>query len=561
MDESKSMEGVMQADALASLNHCTYELEPAVSVATSRTMREYLASNDRHYLGEDPVHITVASGNSFVDLRSSTLTYDIHFENMSDDEVRNTRMPQGASFLNMWDGFRLTHATGVLVDSMTTSLGVWRQINTWWNRSSEWRDTIGSGLLGMANKFARPFDNVDERVGDYVNELHQRDRPARNADELKDGKKKIEAKARHVCIPLPELFDWADKDELAPPYLMSGLQIDLTSLRKERFFIRPSDQKTYIGDASSEEGEQYKFNTVAFRHDVEPNEWPAGSRVYIDNIRLNLCSYSLTDSMSDYIAKKSASEGLQWAWTAVVNTSTTNTEEVFTMPISQSLSRANAFIVKARLASRLDNFFTNHTASLPWLPDEDRSASARHSTNLDTSSVIDTPNHDIDGTCLEMQARVGAMYLPSSALGNGGVKQFYHSALQCFSAFRRHDAQIGPTLSEFAGEIMNPGVKYQTATAATADDQITYMDPTQFDKGEQMYPAITTAAQGLYAIPLETSPDLAQAGIALSSQRSGEISLRFKPMSGKQRPRRYDLFVPHTRVASLFLGDVCVVRN
>ena len=53
----------------------------------------------------------------------------------------------------------------------------------------------------------------------------------------------------------------------------------------------------------------------------------------------------------------------------------------------------------------------------------------------------------------------------------------------------------------------------------------------------------------------------ASSGLAISAQRTAEVNFRFKPLSVLPIQRRYDMFIPHTKVATLFLGDVCVVRN
>jgi len=569
--ETKSME----AEALASLNNVVYELEPAVSVATSRTMKEYLASNDRHYLGQDPIQINIASGNQFVDLKNSYMSFDVNFENMGADTFASTRIPQGASWLNLFDFFKLTHASGVEVDRQNSQLGVWRQIRTWWDKSAEWRDTVGAGLLNMANKYARPYDNTDERIGDYITELNERDIGADRVAFTRKGRQPINNTKQHVVIPLQDLFDWADKDELCPPYLMSGLRIDLKTLAKERFFQRVNDFQDYV-DNPSKANTYYKFGTTnagpgggegsaGVQTPFFYKPWPDQSAVFMDNVRVNLCSYSLTDSMTRRIAEISASRGLEWSWNAVAHVSTINEDETFTMQISQALSRANAIIVKARMQENINRFDCNHFASLPWIPDFARDTARLVAKDTADPQVVEYPTRSLDGTCLEMQARVGAMYLPAQPL-RGGIKDFYHSALQTFGAMRRADAQVGPTLGDFGGHLKFPGNSYvinvplvPPLTGAKA----VLVEPDEIaDAPFDAYPAITTAAQGIYAIPLESSPNLKQSGLAISAQRTAEVNFRFKPLQvANNRQRRYDMFIPHTKVATLFLGDVCVVRN
>lgn len=566
--ETKSME----AEALASLNNVVYELEPAVSVATSRTMKEYLASNDRHYLGQDPIQINIASGNQFVDLKNSYMSFDVNFENMGADTFASTRIPQGASWLNLFDFFKITHASGVEVDRQNSQLGVWRQIRTWWDKSAEWRDTVGAGLLNMANQYARPYDNVDERIGDYITELHQRDLGAVGPDTAYQGSLPINNTKQHVVIPLQDLFDWADKDELCPPYLMSGLRLDLKTLAKERFFQRVNDYDKYkegtvnnyeLGDDTGLDDRPGGGGDIV---GIVYKPWNDQSAVFMDNIRVNLCSYSLTDSMTRRIAEISASRGLEWSWNAVAHVSTLNQDETFTMQISQALSRANAIIVKARVVDNINRYDCNHFASLPWIPDNARNAAALVADDSTSPSVLEYPTHSLDGTCLEMQARVGAMYLPAQPL-RGGIKDFYHSALQTFGAMRRADAQVGPTLGDFGGHLKTRGFPYRVSPPVPAaplppgDNSVTVPFEDIVLTPLAGFPAITTAAQGIYAIPLESSPNLKQSGLAISAQRTAEVNFRFKPLSVLPIQRRYDMFIPHTKVATLFLGDVCVVRN
>jgi len=570
----------VQVDALSSMNGVTYSLEPSISVATSRTMKEYLCSNDAHVLGVDPIILSVTSGAAYVDLQNSYLSLDVNFEGMGGEDFRNVRMSAGSSWANMFDGFKVTHATGVEIDRMQSGLGVWRSICQFYDNPDAWRKTVGEGVLGLTGTVQ------DSRSGSLVcseHEVKYQSAPKKGQVETPNGRTWDAGNSKqHVVIPLAELMEWCDKDELAPPFLMSGLRLDLHTLSKEAFFQRPDDIKLYNEEGKyqysdytqGDNGEAVPNGRMFTAHDKNP--WPVGSRVILDNIRLNLCAYTLTDSMTRHVSEVSAAQGLEWDWTAIAHTTTLNNEEVFTLPINQALSRANCLIVKARLNAHLNSVSENQFASLPWLPATARDECFRSQfmarETVEVKDAEEWPNRLLDGACVGLQARVGAMYIPAQPI-RGGLRDFYHSALQTWSAFRRTDNAVGPTITEYAGEVLHAGPQYShIASYPVGVGPIPYV-PTktvafiphadvQSETTAGFFHAVTTAAKAIYAIPLETSPQLKQSGLAISAQRTAELNFEFKTLEKSSGSlRRYDLFVPHTKVATLFLGDVCVVRN
>ena len=584
------------ANALAALNGLTYKLPPSIAVATSRTQKDYFATNDAHELGVDPIRIHIASGNNYIDTRNSYLTFDVVVESDPGDPIQirweGLCLPSGASWLNMFSGFRINHASGVEVDRMNVEHGMWQNMRQYYDKSSEWRATVGSGLLGLSSPSApasttlREEVNYDERRGmpafippEEWNVLGGT-RAANGIAGQNFGSTSDTRFSRvTVTLPLSELFEIFNKDELAPPFLMAGLQIEMQTLRKESFFQVVQNFGTYRRSEGYILDNPPPATTQTWNsfHPPVANVWPDHMRIVLENVRVSLCSYSLTDAMARRVSQISAMEGLEWNWTGVAHMSTLTDEEQFTMSVSQALSRANALILKARLNSRIDSPIANHFASLTWIPERLRDVAARFSIPETAAGVVEeSPNHWLDGTCLALQARLGAMYVPAQPI-SGGVGHFYQFALQTFQALRARQNN-GIPLVDYAGQVLSEGRPYTTAgvnglqgnAIATMIARQDDVDPDVFTPQldthtEGFLPSITTAAQCVYAIPLTTSSDLPESGLAISAQRTAELNVQFrtitKGLDTWKAIRRYDLFIPHTKVATLYLSDTCVVRT
>jgi hypothetical protein len=555
MEQKDSSDGGMMADeaigALAELNKLTYEQQPSISVASSFTVREYLCPLGEAEMGVDELIFDIPSGNAFVDLKQSWISMEMNLEGLDapGDNTYDFRIPNGSSYATMVERYRLVHATGVELDSIKGGGSVWTNIQQWYTKGAEQRNTEAQ-VMNLANEDGRPFDNLDNRFGDLITESTDRGVNALLRSPASIGPRKI-------MIPLAAVFSWARNESLAPPYLLAGSRLHINLTKKEVFFTRPTLYADY------QAGDGYVFGNGANppkRTDWTANPWPAGSRIVMRRMKLHLASYTLTTAMNKHIEVTSANEGLQWSWEAVRHQTVLNAEQDFTINLQQALARVNGVVIHARLNDRTTDQNEDSFSALPWLPDYVRDSAKEVDGGVISPTTLLLPSHEIDGTCVELQARIGgSLYMPITPYGDGGVNEFYWAALSSFNSQHRKDQQVGPTLQEFAGVLMYEGPTYTYTSPAVGATQIA-IPAENASVGEGFYPAVTKASRAIMAIDFTTSADLKESGIAISPARQADIHLRFKTMSGT-RARRYDVYLPHTRVVTLYLGQVAIPRD
>lgn len=591
----------IDVQALLHLNNLVYEMEPSLSVCSSRQMKTYIPEQpgEGFELGRDKINIQLTSGASFVDLKNSTLSFEVRFSGFGTDEVAPSfpgtlgefaqeggsvlQIPAHAGYQQLFSRVRLTHATGQEIDRQQ-NVGEWTQLRNYYDQSAEWRDTVAKPLWkhNSTGGAFKPTNQEHGPIGPSNATGFPSAKSTREGSDLRDeswgypitlklGRFGLQNDfTQRVTLPLGELIDcFRDKNELCPPYLLSGLQIQLETYSKETFFIRTPTtavQRAIYPLHPDDETPWFKLKVVDPPEDkkgawgLEP--YPVGSKVLIGDVKVNLCSYTLTDAVSRRVAQVSSEKGLDWTWKAIANQTLLTKENEINMKVSKAISRADMFIVKARLSQNLNNQFTDSFSSLPWVDPMVKSYAGRFSTLPpffdDVRMTSDSTN--LDGTCVGMQVRLGAEYYPAQPMGRQGKQQFIHSALQSFNAMRRNDAAVGPTAEQFSGVVRSIGKQYQTIDGSG--------DPfaDRFVSGavvalDGSYPALYSSCVGIYAIPLETNPDLKQSGLAISAQRTAEINMEFLDAGADPKLRRYDLFIPHTKVASLWLGDQCIVRD
>ena len=448
-------------------------------------------------MGETQVDFQLSSGAAYVDLLNSYLSFNVSFEGAA--AIEGVEMPAHAGFLQMISGYRVIHSSGVELDRMNTTAGEWMQLQNYYNRSSATRRTTGT-LYNMNDSINPQPINA---YGCGIQEVNKA-----NLAQVAEAKlatslplpEETDARERHhrVVIPLAHLAGIFDQDLLAPSFLTAGLRIELEFYSKEHFFIKPGT-------------------------------WAATDRVIISQPEINLECFQLTDSIVRKLSQISASSGLEWYWDAVHNMTTTKGDTAITVQVTRALSRANCMIVKSRHDSAVGRFDQDSYASQPWV----------HSLGAKIGDQFDKGN---SGNLVGFQVQLGAQFIPSQPIRH--KEDFLHSALKTYSQFRRNDEVGSVEMPAFTG------IKMTQATDAV---------PGRYKPG-----------LAIAAVPLESSSTLQQSGSAISAQRTAVVNIEFQhtpntlidsggsSIAGSLR--RVDVFVPYSKLATLFLDSV-VVRS
>jgi len=495
MEDEQEMKSDLSS--LLEVNRLDYRLPPSLSIATSRSMKQFRSSKTDHVAGESQVDFQLSSGAAYVDLLNSYLSFDVDISATADDgTVLNLFMPSHAGWLQFIKAYRIIHSSGVELDRQNDSVGEWIQIQNQYGKSEATRKT--KGALYRLNDANRPVP-LNTEVGYY-----EAARSGIVADptnytptlDVAGGETLGTAgKLYHAVVPLGELAGIFDQDLLAPSFLTAGLRIELQFHTKEHFFKK----------------------TTA---------WAVNEKVTIKNPAINLECFTLTDSITRKLSQISASSGLEWYWDAVHHMNSVQATNSVTVQITRALSRANAVIVKTRNDFNMNNRSVDSLASQPWIYDvPDNAANA-------VGVAIEKEN---DGTLSQFQVQLGAQFIPSQPIAKR--EAFLHSALKTFSQFRRSDEVGGVDMMDFAG------LKTLQSLVGQAGE---------YEPGL----AIAT-------VPLESSSTLQQSGSAISAQRTAVVNLEWSNAvknAGVAGNRRIDVFVPYSKLATLFLDSV-VVRS
>jgi hypothetical protein len=517
-DVSEEMKSDMSA--LLEVNGLDYRLPPSLSVATSRAMKTYRAQENSYLMGKQRIHMTLSTGAAYVDLLNSYLRFDLVFPATVPSDVR---LPPHTSLANMFSQIIVTHSSGVEIERIRENLGEWIQIEEYYCKSKDRRrvegslyklnDTAYSSHIfnGLSRQTAAAYgivSGVSAATPPVVTGTPveiQRGVPNNigATNPFSSVNSEVGGFTVRCAIPLKMLCGVFKNPNLAPSFLVAGLQIELDTYSPDRFFI--SGDYSTGAPSGTPENDSFGAEDVVLR-DVE----------------LEVECFQLTDSISRKLSQISAASGLEWNFTGLHTHSVQVQGSDLTMQVTRAMSRADSIIVKTRSVSDLNVLWRDSFGSQPWV----RGAKEGGGNTTDTEN---TGNLDLSGNMVAAQVQLGSQYIPSRALKY--TEEFIHSALKTFSLFRRHDEPVGVDEAEYSGFRV-------TKNAGSAADKWLY-------------------GLGILAIPLESSSTLGQSGAAISAQRTANVNMTW--LSSVPN-RQVDLFVPHTKLATLFLDSV-VVRS
>lgn len=516
MESKEASGGMMGGDVrpLFDVNNILYEDTPPLSVSTAKQLKEYIPSGNAEWeLGEEPIRILVPTGQAFVDTKASYLSFDVEFRGFGDpvplklNEMRPC-LPADGSWADVFRETVCTHSSGVEIDR-TVDSGVWNSIKMNYARSKEYRETVAAPLFNQdadagqsvvnehfykngtdattvdAPKFTHNIYPAEMSTGDSSHGLNP---PTTDINELRP----------QVVIPMHELLPlWNPTGgRLMPPQLAAGQVIDL---------------------------ETYDMHTFFQFTKTETTTFPPGAQVFIRNLRLNVMTYTMTDSVLRAVAEQSMMNGLAYSWKSIHTMVANHRETSFSMQVSTALSRVDSLIVKSRT---WDDVYG-----------ADRKYVNSFSSNLQINDLIYNKTQagapglkPIQGRCESMQCQIGSLYLPSQPLDN--TIKFYHSVLEAMGMFRLPEdqgASLGVPLERFTGRF--------TASSVGTSNRF-------------------TSCVGVAALSIASSPTLPESGLSISPQRTAVIELTFTNPSGVQR--HYNLFLIHSKSCELRADSIRV---
>lgn len=571
-----------QADvaSLLEVNNLDYRLPPSLSIASSRSMRSYPAIVPTVQMGQT-ITFVISTGATYVDLQNSFLSFNVKF---SGPNMTGLRMPAHTGWANAFAKYTIIHSSGVELDRQNESVGEWIQIQQYYNTSrdkrriqgslykhndtshpasliqdtaqglddlkegtwyNEWADSAPAAgseiwkypdgrtdsqltgsfyggwqkkfsVLGAAGNFAAPVDK-DLLIAPWpVASLDRhKDNTGAFVEDLALGGVGTDSKPVHIVIPLSTICPIFANTLLAPSYLMAGLRVELTLQQPELFF------QSIIHNPGG----------AALSH----RPWDSATMVCtLDKCTINMETFTLSDAITRKLAQVSADTGLEWSWDAVHQTGLTSPNQNVSVQVNRALSRANAVVVKARRLAAIQStafsqLFSTY-ASEPWLNP--------------ALTTVNTLNNGIDGSMTGFQVQLGAQYIPASKIAY--PEEFLHSALKTFAQFRRNDEVGGIPMSLFTGLALSRTIVTSDVAGEARQDRVV--------------PGLAIAA-----VPLESSSTLQQSGAAISAQRTAVVNIDFHTAradgaGADSSTRRIDLFIPYTKLATLFLDSV-VVRS
>lgn len=347
--------------ALMDVNGLRYMMTPGVSCSTTRILREWDAQRPSYNPG-DIMQFIVGSGAAFVDPKNSYIKFTLRITTLRAKAASyrffwgmDTKGRQNA--LQLFEDMRLTHSSGYEIDRMQAHFGAWTYYRDSFTKSKEWYDTVGAMMRGYQTNLGHAPDagGHDGSGGALVYSFPQETaigyndqanlwglaapavlnnqflprRPFFPEDDGAQGILEVQ-----VVLPLSCISGIWDNDQLSPPYLMAGLNLQMTVAQKYRaFMMRTTADPINIAD-----------------------DW----NLEIIAPKLCLETITFTDAVLRALSMTSVTSGLEMPFTAVHYLANNAQNSNNTIQINRGLSRANAVFIR----NYLSNVYANNAAAM-----------------------------------------------------------------------------------------------------------------------------------------------------------------------------------------------------
>jgi hypothetical protein len=495
----------------------SYVLPSALSVTVARAHKQSYATATSFGLGNaNTVSMVLTPGSDYVYGPDSFITFKLTCANTFSSTANIINLAVGATDMytphavgaiavtpshqdkhigtwgkhgtvcNLFKSIRLTHASGTELEYID-NLNVLNTIKTQYDRDASWRQTKGSAMGGkyMDSKIDKIWTNQasgndGENWRAAVLAAADHDAEARGNDDLRYPRTirqwtqevvaegGVASKETFYAVPLSILSEFFNSDKLLPPYVLAGMRIEL---ELESPYLAISLQKYSDGLAVP-----VVESTAAGATTIN-----SGTCTFLlSDVRVQLDSHTLTDSVQKALAQMSANEGLDLHFSSWFHDRHKMTSNATTFNITKALSRVEDITI----VPRTDAEFTDNSA-LTYSYD----------------SLAAKPTF----TCSSWQISIGSMFFPSHPV---------------------------------------------------TDKHASYMLAQQgrSEKNEIDYNTYANGGLGIVRGALERSQILNGSGIAISATRGATVAYEDQSVD---RPT-LELFVKHTRLASVFLDNIVV---
>jgi hypothetical protein len=402
--------------ALMDVNGLRYAMTAGVSVSTSRIVREWDAQRAT-YTGGEVVQFIIGSGAAFVDPKNSYLKFTIQIAG-TDANSRKYRFFWGndrkgrQNAMQLFSDFRMTHSSGYEIDRLQSRLGTWAVYRDSYGKSLEWWQTVGSLLRGCQTDDAQfgndgsggalVYSNPQETNASYVDAdntqgslVFNERKPFVPVDSGAGSVINID-----VEIPLSCIAGIWDNDQLAPPYLMAGLSLQMTLNLKELIWtLRTTD-----ADPATITSADWAYQIV--------------------NPRLALETITFTDAVLRALSLTSVANGLEMPFMATHYLQSTAFNSNNSIQINRGLSRANLIVIRNYQAAQV--------------------AINSNTLLLDSNAASYIPTGANNG----FQVKLGSEFMPNRPLDQ--ALSLYHAAQTAFGNWRA-DQQNTVTIEDYCG--------------------------------------------------------------------------------------------------------------
>lgn len=282
MDEEKGMNE--RVNSLLLVNQLDYRLAPSLSVAVSRSHAAYQA-NQQVYGEGQTLSVTMSSGGQYINFRESYLSIEVKIVCGGADpnayafpqwtaeasalQGQDPRlMPARNGCMNLFSAFRWVHASGTVIDEQIQDLDLWCYVRNKYTYGMDKHVSMGSlQQYGVAN---------DSPNGLVANPSDLKFTNVNNT--------------RKLLIPLCEISDCYDQQQLCPAFICAGSRLEMRLNEFKKAFTATS---TII---------------------LDPVPLPTYT---ITKCELVLQQVQLTDSIQRALQNISASSGLEYPFTSI----------------------------------------------------------------------------------------------------------------------------------------------------------------------------------------------------------------------------------------------------
>ena len=352
MEEEKGMNERVKSMLL--VNQLDYRLAPSLSVAVSRSHAAY-QSNQQQYGEGQQVSVTMSSGGQYVNFRESYLSFTVRvtcgdlatdvfnlpmWKSQTNAGEQDPRfLPGRNGCMNLFASQRWVHASGTVIDEQIQDLYLWSYIKNKWTWSSDKTKSMGS---------LQDYSVPNSASIDFVNTT-----------------------TRQFLIPLCDISDAFDQDQLCPAFIAAGSRLELRLNSFQRAFVR-------------------KDATVG---PIVPPFVPVTTpKFYIEKCELVLQQIQLTDAIQRALQNISASSGLEYPFTSIAVNSSQSVNTSGSIQVSRALSRANSVVVVRRDTAQLTGIAAwDRQSAAPGFKKIVNDDQGRYSVQLGGQQIPQTP--------------------------------------------------------------------------------------------------------------------------------------------------------------------------